>query len=319
MSHLRRVLGDRRVIVARSPGYLLDVDDEAIDIGVATRLLDEGTRQADLAERETLLQAAAALWRGRPLAELARLSWFDLHAHRLDELELKARHALADARLALGRHVQLIPELEELIRQHPHYEQSYGQLMLAQYRAGRQADALATYQRLRRTLDDDLGLAPTQPLRDLESAILRQEPALALPAPPIVAGGRGVVPAQLPAAVSGFVGRDDELSTLDQLVAGGGMTAAVVAVISGTAGIGKTTLAVHWAHRVRDRFPDGQLYVNLRGFDPAGPPMPPAEAVRGFLDALGVPPQGIPTTPDAQIGLYRSVVAGRRVLVVLDN
>ncbi|MEU5259700.1 BTAD domain-containing putative transcriptional regulator [Amycolatopsis sp. NPDC021455] len=319
MSHLRRILGDRGVILARSPGYLLGIDGEATDVEAATRLFDEGTREADIAGRETLLQAAVALWRGRPLADLAGLNWFDLYAHHLDELHLKTRHALADARLALGRHVQLIPELEGLIRQHPHHEQSYGQLMLAQYRAGRQADALATYQRLRRILDDDLGLAPTPSLRDLESAILLQDPALALPAPPIVAGGRGVVPAQLPAAVNGFVGRSPELSTLDSLAAGDVTAATVVAVISGTAGIGKTALAVYWAHRVRDRFPDGQLYVNLRGFDPAGPPMPAAEAVRGFLDALGVPPQGIPATPDAQIGLYRSVLAGRRVLVVLDN
>ncbi len=316
MSHLRRILGDRGAILARAPGYLLDVDGEATDVQAATRLFAEGTRETDVAGRETLLQAAVALWRGRPLADLAGLNWFDLYAHHLDELQLKTRHALVDASLALGRHGQLIPELEELIRQHPHHEPSYGQLMLAQYRAGRQADALATYRRLRRILDDELGLAPTPALRDLESAILRQDPALALPASPIVAGGRGVVPAQLPAAVSGFVGRAPELSTMDRLLAAGAPAAAIV---SGTAGIGKTALAVYWAHRVRDRFPDGQLYVNLRGFDPAGPPMPPAEAVRGFLDALGVPPQAVPATPDAQIGLYRSVLAGRRVLVVLDN
>jgi DNA-binding SARP family transcriptional activator len=314
MSHLRRVLDDRGAVQARSPGYLLDV--EATDVDVATRMIDEGSQLPDLAERETVLQSAVALWRGRPLADLAGLTWFDLQAHRLDQLQLKARHALIDVRLALGQHLQLIGELEQLIGQHPHYEQSYGQLMLAQYRAGRQADALATYQRLRNILDDDLGLAPTQPLRDLEAAILRQDPALSLPPAPVLSTGRDAVPAQLPAAVSGFVGRTGELSTLDQLVAGGGGSAVV---ISGTAGIGKSAMALHWAHRIRDRFPGGQLYVNLRGFDPTRPPMRPAEAVRGFLCALGVPARRLPSTLDEQTGLYRSLLAGRRILVVLDN
>jgi tetratricopeptide (TPR) repeat protein len=129
-----------------------------------------------------------------------------------------------------------------------------------------------------------------------------------------------VVPAQLPADVSGFTGRTDELKQLDAVLACGQQTAApVVSVVSGTAGVGKTSLAIHWAHRVRQRFPDGQLYVNLRGFDPGGQSMEPADAVRGFLDALAVPAQRIPSDPDAQAGLYRSRLAGRRMLIVLDN
>ncbi|MEV4314786.1 tetratricopeptide repeat protein [Actinocrispum sp. NPDC049592] len=181
--------------------------------------------------------------------------------------------------------------------------------MLAQYRSGQQVEALETYRRLRHTLEEDLGLTPAQSLRDLQAAILRQDPALSLPA---VVTVRRVVPAQLPSAADGFTGRERELATLDALVSN-------CVVISGTAGIGKTALAMHWAHRVRDRFPDGQLYVNLRGFDPARPPVPPVDAVRGFLDALEVPPEHIPSTMDAQTGLYRSLVAGRRILVVLDN
>lgn len=132
-----------------------------------------------------------------------------------------------------------------------------------------------------------------------------------------------VVPAQLPHPVAGFVGREEALALLDSLLprqaAGGDGGTAVITAIGGTAGVGKTTLAVHWAHRVRDRFPDGQLYVNLRGFDPGGPPVRAAEAIRGFLDALGVPPRRIPVDPDGQIGLYRSLSANRRMLVVLDN
>jgi DNA-binding SARP family transcriptional activator len=319
MSHLRRILDDRRVILARSAGYVLDVGDEATDVDIAARLIDESGARPDPAEREALLRDAVALWRGQPLADLAGLPWFDLHAHRLDQLHLKARDALIDARLELGQHLRVIPELEQLIGQHPHYEQGYGKLMLALYRAGRQADALATYQRLRHILGEDLGLTPTQPLRDLEFAILRQDPTLILSPPTALATGRDIVPAQLPAAVNGFVGRDAELAALDRLAASEEADAPVVTVISGTAGIGKTALAVHWAQRIRDRFPGGQLYVNLRGFDPTRPPLRPTEAVRVFLDAFEVPPARTPSTLDGQVGLYRSLVAGRRILVVLDN
>ncbi|MFS8521870.1 MAG: tetratricopeptide repeat protein [Micromonosporaceae bacterium] len=126
------------------------------------------------------------------------------------------------------------------------------------------------------------------------------------------------VPRQLPAVTGHFVGRSRELETLDRLVSSR-HTAVVISAIAGTAGIGKTTLALHWAHRVADRFPDGQLYVNLRGYDPSGSPLSPAEALRGFLDALGVPPQRVPTTLEARAALYRSLLADRRMLVVLDN
>jgi tetratricopeptide (TPR) repeat protein/transcriptional regulator with XRE-family HTH domain len=127
------------------------------------------------------------------------------------------------------------------------------------------------------------------------------------------------VPRQLPADLAGFTGRRRHLRELDALLAGDPPTAVVISAIAGTAGVGKTALAVHWAHRVTDRFPDGQLYVNLRGFDPSGRPSEPAAAVRGLLDALGAPPQGVPADPQAQFALYRTLLAGRRMLVVLDN
>jgi tetratricopeptide (TPR) repeat protein len=134
--------------------------------------------------------------------------------------------------------------------------------------------------------------------------------------------GPVAVPAQLPRDVAGFAGRGEQLARLDTLLAiatGAAPTAMVISAVSGTAGVGKTALAVHWAHRIADRFPDGQLYVNLRGFDPGGQVMAPAAAVRGFLDALGVPAERVPSSLDAQVALYRSLLAGRRVLVVLDN
>jgi tetratricopeptide (TPR) repeat protein len=157
----------------------------------------------------------------------------------------------------------------------------------------------------------------------LRADLVRADPVLAAVARRSALMPRpAAVPAQLPGDVGGFAGRDQPLAWLDGLLAsaaGGRPAAVVISAVSGTAGVGKTALAVHWAHRVAHRFPDGQLYVNLRGFDPGGQVMAPAEAVRGFLDALDVPAERIPPSLDAQAGLYRSLLAGRRVLVVLDN
>ena len=321
ISWLRHLLGDRATIRARAPGYMLDIGAEATDLATAERLIRQAGEAAEPAEAAGLLQAATALWRGPPLADLAGLAGFERQAQRLEHLLRSARQALIDARLALGQHAALIPELSELSRQQPLDEQIHGQLMLALYRAGRQADALETYQRLRRTLDDDLGIDPGQSVRDLESAILRQDPALELSATP---PRTSTVLAQLPFVVAAFTGRERELAELDGLLAGVGelrpaAPAVVISAVSGTAGVGKTALAVHWAHRVAARFPDGQLYVNLRGFDPAGPALAPAEALRGFLTALGTPAERIPAAVTAQAALYRSLLAGKRVLVVLDN
>jgi tetratricopeptide (TPR) repeat protein len=206
---------------------------------------------------------------------------------------------------------------------HPLDEQVYAQLMTALYRSGRQADALAAYQRLRSTLADELGLVPGQALRDLETAILRQDSSLDAPAlaPAVLvrpAEQPAPEPAQLPPPVAAFAGRGAELASLDALLPDP-EDGAVISVIAGTAGVGKTTLAVHWAHRVAAHFPGGQLYVNLRGFDPAGVAADPEQALRGFLDAFAVPPERIPARLEDQVALYRSLLAGRRVLVLLDN
>src|SRR5262249_51090979 len=230
-----------------------------------------------------------------------------------------------------GEHAQLVPELEQIAADHPLDERVHGQLMLALYRSGRQADALAVYHRLRHTLDEELGIDPGQALRDLETAILRQDPALSAPAAAAtLAAPPAPVPAQLPSAVPAFTGRTAELASLDALAgldagaagAGPGRATPATGAIcagAGTAGGGQTAPAVHWAHRVAGRFPDAQLYVNLRGFDPAGAALDPGQALRRFLDAFGVPAARIPADLDAQAGLYRSLLAGKRVLVVLDN
>jgi tetratricopeptide (TPR) repeat protein len=215
----------------------------------------------------------------------------------------------------------LVVELEALTGRYPGDERLWGQLMTALYRAGRQTDALAVFRRARATLVEASGVEPSPGLTGIHQQILAHDPDLLAGRPAGSGGAHSTGPAQLPADVPGFTGREAELAMLDAALAGAGgpPTAVVISAVSGTAGVGKTALAVHWAHRVADRFPDGQLYVNLRGFDPAGQALDPAQAVRGFLDALGVAAARIPSGVDAQAALYRSVLAGRRMLVVLDN
>jgi DNA-binding SARP family transcriptional activator/tetratricopeptide (TPR) repeat protein len=325
VSHLRHVLGSKVAIVARSSGYVLDLDGEATDVGLAERLIRQGTQSADSGYGARQLETALALWRGRALVDVAELSWFAEQAGRLDQLWLQATRALIEIRLARGEHARLVPDLEDLVRDHPFDEQLHGQLMVALYGSGRQADALSVFQRLRRTLDEDLGIDPSPALRDLEAAVLRQDPAIDPTVATVTLPAGVPVPAQLPLAVRAFSGRDAELASLDALLAKMAGSepdrpaAAVISAVSGTAGVGKTALAVHWAHRVADRFPDGQLYVNLRGFDPTGSALDPATAVHGFLEAFGVPAQRIPADPQARTALYRSLLAGKRVLIVVDN
>lgn len=316
ISVLRKVLGSRDAIVARSPGYLLDLGAEPTDVHVAERLLREAAATPDPRQRLDRLRAATELWCGPPLNELRGLPWFDEQARQLDDLLLRARLELLDVRLTLGQGVQAVTELEGLARVHPWHEEIAGLLMRGLYAVGRQADALSAFQRLRRALNEELGIDPGPRLRDLETAILRHDPSLSEPAPPptvVEAAPARAVPAQLPLAVNGFTGRAADLSTLDGLTAEAGIVA-----ITGTAGVGKTALAVQWAHRIAHDFPDGQLYVNLRGYDPEQP-VPAAEALAGFLRALGVAGAEIPLDLDERAGRYRTALAGRRALVVLDN
>ncbi|GLI03583.1 AfsR/SARP family transcriptional regulator [Phytohabitans aurantiacus] len=328
VSYLRRVFGVRGVIVARAPGYVLQVGAEATDVAVAERLIGQARQSSDWATNVSRLRSALGLWRGPALVDVAGLCWLEGQARRLTQLETEARHALVEARLAVGEHVEVVAELEYLIGEQPYHEHLHGQLMLALYRAGRHADALERYQRLRRGLRENLGIDPGPALRDLEAAILRHDAALDAPASAIVVASARRVPSQLPLAPLTFTGRGVELAYLDSILARTAATgeaepaeppAVVISAVAGTAGIGKTALALHWAHRVAGGFPDGQLYANLRGFDPGGSVLNPAAALRSFLDALGVPAQRIPSGVDDQASLYRSELAGKRVMVVLDN
>jgi DNA-binding SARP family transcriptional activator/tetratricopeptide (TPR) repeat protein len=315
-------------------GYRLQVPPEQLDLLRFTTQVAAGRASAAAGEYATAadrLRAAEQLWRGPPCPELADAVRVQPDLASLHELHLSAVEDRIDVELALGRHVELVSEVLALARATPLRERPRAQLMLALYRAGRQQEALAEYADLRSTLAETLGVDPTAAVQDLHHAILRQDRALDAPdarSRPSRTGRLGgettLVPHQLPAGVAHFTGRDHELAILtrllDQRADEVTQTAPVViSAIAGTAGVGKTALAIHWAHRVADRFPDGQLYVNLRGFDPSAPMLDPAEAVRGFLDTLGAPPEAIPANPDAQAGLYRSLLAGRRMLIVLDN
>jgi len=333
---LRKALGDGTRIRTRPHGYEILLDDGELDLS----RFEAHLAAARAAARDGSWDAAAgqaraglALWRGEPLADVESDLLATRDVPRLAELRLQAMEVRLDADLHLGRHPEVITELQRLTAAHPLRERLHGLLMLALYRDGRQAEALAAYSRARQIFVDELGTEPGARLRELQRQILNGDPALDPPAqaprvadlpalPPLPALPATPVPRELPRAVSGFTGRATELAALSRILDAASAESpgtVVISAIGGTAGVGKTALALHWAHQVATRFPDGQLYVNLRGFDPAGVPMATAEALRGFLDALGVPPDRIPVQPDARAGLYRSLLADRRMLIVLDN
>ncbi|MEV0676296.1 BTAD domain-containing putative transcriptional regulator [Actinosynnema sp. NPDC050436] len=312
LSGLRRLLHPDAAIDTRPEGYALAVPRADLDATHFEDLVEDGRKalrdnRFDVAtERFT---RALGLWRGPVLDGLPVPELIAPRVTVLDELRLDVQEDNLDARLALGQDV--VGELQALTGRHPLRERLWGQLMLALYRSGRQAEALAAHQRLRDTLDARLGIEPSPAIRRLHVEILRSDHALD--------GPRTDVPRHLPAAVPSFTGRADALRELDRLAATAKQDrAGTTAVVTGTAGVGKTALAIHWADRARSDFPDGQLYADLRGFDVL-PPRRPAEVLSRFLHALGVPPERVPPDQDAATALYRSTLADRRVLVVLDN
>ncbi|GAA3580563.1 BTAD domain-containing putative transcriptional regulator [Kribbella ginsengisoli] len=324
ISFLRRHLELEGILVAKSHGYLLALRRDRIDATRAEQLIRESRLRDDPHDKAAGLAAALEMWRGQPLSGLAGMTWLDDHAARLDLLRRTALQSLVDARLALGEHAILVGDLEQACVQEPLNEELHARLMLALYRCGRQADALAAFHRLRSSLSDDLGISPSQTVHDLHTAILRQDRSLELTAssPTPDVGLSLMTPAQLPPVTASFVGRGRELGRLDEALGPDDQLSTFpcpVIVVTGAAGMGKTTLAVHWGKRVVDRFPDGQLYANLRGHEGRSPAADPASILGGFIEALGVSRSVIPDDPDARAGLYRSAMAEKRMLVVLDN
>ncbi|GAA2353365.1 AfsR/SARP family transcriptional regulator [Dactylosporangium salmoneum] len=320
VARLRAVLRDGEEaspLVRRSGGYVLDVDPRTVDLHRFRDLVERSRDpHIDDGQRVAALREALDLWQGVPLADISG-RWAEHQRDGWRQQRLDAAVAWAQAALRLGPAEPLIGPLSELAAEHPFAEPLATVLIRALHEAGHPAEALDRYARIRRRLLDELGTEPGAELRDLHMRLLQQQSP---PPVPVEPPGRPAA-AQLPLDLNSFAGRTGELDRLDALLgpAGGQPRAVVIAAIVGTAGVGKTSLAVHWAHRVADRFPDGQLYTDLHGFDGADAVITPAQAVRGFLDALDVPPRRVPADLAAQTALFRSLMSGRRMLIVLDN
>jgi DNA-binding SARP family transcriptional activator len=305
ITRLRMVITGPGVALERCPGgYTVSVDPDAVDMHRFRDLVG----RARPAEDPALLAEALGLWRGPAFADTSS-RWLTNLAATLEAERMAAALLRNDIALLAGSHAELLAELHDLAAAHPLDDRVTRQLMTALYRCGRQADALAAYAQARTLLQEELGLDPSPQLQALQRQILGNDPALVVtpPRPP----GRAV-PRQLPAVTSAFAGRDGEITQLDAV------RDTPVVAIDGAAGMGKTALAIQWSRRVASRFPDGQLFVNLRGYSP-GPPLHPLSALTQFLRALGVPPDQLPLEVDEAAALYRSVLADRRVLVVLDD
>ncbi|HEX8868054.1 MAG TPA: BTAD domain-containing putative transcriptional regulator, partial [Lentzea sp.] len=300
VSDLRRLIG-ADVITRGASGYSIEVAPGERDLDlVEDAVAHARTLTGDAAIAR--LREALALWTGTPLDGVS------------DELAELERPALAERRLAIveelhelqiagGHHAEAAGGLRKLVDEHPYRERPRAALMLALHQCGRTAEALEVYSQGHELLTSELGIEPGQALRDAQTRVLRGEDQI-----PAVPAATEVRPAELPLAARGFAGRAAELAALEDGEDG-------VWLITGTAGVGKTALAVRWAHAARERYPDGQLYVNLRGFDTDGDPLGPTAALAQLLRALGA----TPSESDDQTGLFRSLLADRKALVVLDN
>jgi DNA-binding SARP family transcriptional activator/tetratricopeptide (TPR) repeat protein/DNA-binding XRE family transcriptional regulator len=351
VSRIRRVLGPADGGGnggRRPPGGVLSWDGTAYRLapGTVRSDVEEFSTLAERARRAAaggepaaacrLYEQAVQLWRGAPLAgsEL-------LQGHPA-VVELSGRRAsvvieYSDAAGAVGEQERVAGYLRALAQQEPLDERVHARLMIALSALGQQAAGLRLFEDLRRRLDEELGVRPGPELADAHLRVLRQEftPAAGAMLPPGGPPGSGkpdrreegpgasdpAVPRQLPPAAPHFAGRAAEVAALDEMLGQADEVAGTVLIttVGGSAGVGKTALAVHWAHRIAGQFPDGQLYVNLRGYGPSRRPLSPAEAISAFLEAFQVPPERIPAGLDARAALYRSLLAGKRMLIVLDN
>jgi len=330
------------------PGCL-DADSFEQGLGQARGLRAVG----DLAGAAQAVTDALSLWRGIAFAGVPG-PFAEAERQRLAELRTAAAEERADLLLALGRPAEAVPDLTRLVAEHPLRERAHGLLMIALYRCGRQAEALQAFQEARERLAEELGIDPGSELTQIHRQVLAMDAALDGPAEPAAVTlaasspqaaqpALNAQPAQMPPEAAGFAGRAAELRRLHAMLppATGGLSIAgepaparsdaqarsgapggaspAIAIVTGTAGVGKTTLAIRFARQVASRFPDGQLYLNLRGFDPSGTSTEPDDALRYFFEALGVPPRQVPGSLEAQTGLFRSLLEGKRMLLLLDN
>ena len=308
VSKLRRALRDigvdARCIVTRPPGYLLDIEPTAVDALRFARDVADARRNAEAESPRAVrrYRDALALWRGPPLVEFAAEAWAVPEVRRLEELRLAAIEERIDVELDAGRHGELVDQLEALVVEHPLRERFHAQLMLALYRSGRQADALTAYQRTRELLAEELGLEPSAALKDLEAAVLRQDPTLVADIQP-PAGRQG----NLPARLASFVGRHEELAELVAM-----LDEHRLDTIAGPGGTGKTTLALTAARHVTDDLPDGAWFVDLSGVSEE------RTVADAIADALTLP-RTDPLPGEAPESPLARRLAAQEALIVLDN
>ncbi|MFF0245272.1 BTAD domain-containing putative transcriptional regulator [Streptosporangium sandarakinum] len=329
---LRRLLGDGNTVESTSTGYALRLRPGGSDLDVfvtETALARSALSAGDPAQASERFAGALALWRG-PALSGTHLEFQAAEGTSLEEMRLAALIDRIEADLALGHHPNLIGELRLLVTEHPLNERLRGQLMRALHRAGRTAEALEEFRIGRLHFREEFGLDPGDELVRVHQAILsgdssaetmtttKEVPAPADGNPPSSTVPPLCVPRQLPADVTRFTGRREALRQLDELLSEDSTATVVISAIAGTAGVGKTALATRWGHRVSDRFPDGQLYVNLRGYS-GGQAVTGAQALDQLLRGLGIDEDAIPHDPDERAALYRSSIAHRRMLIVLDN
>lgn len=319
---LRRALSGagRDLLVRAGTGYRLILDPAAVDLTVAESRIKEAREMAASGDKSTaadIMRQCLALWRGNPLSGLPG-PFVQSERVRLTALRFQLVEERADLMLAAGRAREVSADLGDAVEAEPFRERLRMQLMLALYRSGRRAEALAEFDAVRRLFADELGLDPGTELTDLHLRMLRSDPGLDPAAEP-QPRSYSPIPAQLPHKVPDFVGRVRELEQLSEwcTTAAPGSQPLVISAIDGAGGIGKTSLAVRFARRVAGKFPDGQLYLDLRGFDPKRPPMTAPEALGQLLWSLGNTRQH--SDPDLQKSTYRTLLSDKRVLILLDN
>jgi len=313
VTRLRAVLG-RDAIGTGSHGYALRAGPDDVDAVRFVRLVEEAQRRTDPGQQEALLQAAQRLWRGLPFEGVPSRWLATTRGPRLVEAYLDARERRIDLDLGRGAEAGLVAELTELTCRYPLRESLWLRLLVALDRAGCAAEALVRYERMRVHLAEELGVDPGPELRRAHADLLAGRPVRRAERPAV-----RLVPGQLPADLDTFTGRAAALAELDGLLAGGTSGRMPVVVVHGPAGVGKTALAVHWAHRAAGRFPDGHLHVDLRAYDADRSAMPAGEAIRCLLDSMPARPEQVPAGLPAQAALLRSLLAGKRMLLVLDN
>ncbi|GLY50815.1 BTAD domain-containing putative transcriptional regulator [Lentzea sp. NBRC 102530] len=318
---LRRVLGadesGEPVLRSAGGGYRLRLAEGRVDLSRLRNALRAADTVDDVERRAESLRAALDEWTARPLAGVEG-AWAEGERRRAVRLGVQAVESLAELELGRGGHAAVLERLRQVVELEPLHERAHELLMRALHQAGRREEALAVHERLRVTLREEMGVEPGPGLQALYRRMARSDaPPRPSGAPAPATALKQVLPTQLPLPLAVFTGRELELRDLDSRLAG--VPAPPAVVVHGTAGVGKTTFVVQWANRIAPLFPDGQLYVNLRGFDANGVTREPADVLRELLDGLGLPKPGRPDGQDGLAALYRSAVADRRVLVVLDN